>query len=73
MPLQWCHTTLAELLEEGVAEPLVEGVIGGLFFTGAGDCALENLLTSVRREGVDGGVERTSCRPYTSLLAFRAK
>jgi len=73
MPLQWCHTTLAELLEEGVAEPLVEGVIGELFFTGADDCTLENLLTLVGREGVDGGVECTSCHPCISLSAFRAK
>jgi hypothetical protein len=73
MPLQRWQTTLAELLEEGVAEPLEEGVTGELFFTGAGDYTLENLLTSVGHEGVDGVVERTSCHPCTSLSAFREK
>ena len=73
MPLQWWQTTLEELLEEGVADPLEEGVIGELFFTGTGGvCTLENLLTSVRREGVDGVVERLGCHPYTSLSALRA-
>ena len=73
IPLQRWQTTLEELLEEGVADPLEEGVIGELFFTGAGGvCTLENLLTSVGREGVDGVVERIGCRPCTSLSAFRA-
>ena len=73
MPLQRWHTTLEKLLEEGVADPLEESVIGELFFTGAGGvCTLENLLTSVGREGVDGVMERIGCRPYTSLSAFRA-
>ena len=77
MPLQWWQTTLEGLLEEGVADPLEEGVIEELFFTCAGGvCILENLLTSVGREGVDGVTdrvgERLGCRPCTSLLAFRA-
>ena len=73
MPLQWWQTTLEELLEEGVADPLEEGVIEELFFTDAGGiCTLENLLTSVGREGVDGVMERIGCCPYTSLSAFRA-
>jgi hypothetical protein len=74
MPLQRWQITLAELLEEGVADPLEVGVIGELFFTGASSvCTLENLLTSVRREGVDGVVEHIRCRPCTSLSAFRAR
>ena len=73
MPLQRWQTTLEELLEEGVADPLEEGVIGELFFTGVGSvCTLEILLTSVGREGVDGVVERIGYRPCTSLSAFRA-
>ena len=76
MPLQWWQTTLEELLEEGVVDPLEEGVIGELFFTGAGGvCTLENLLTSVG-QGVDGVtygvVERLGCRPCTSLSALIA-
>ena len=72
MPLQRWQTTLEELLEEGVADPL-EGVIGKLFFIGAGGVyTLENLLTSVGREGVDGVVERLGCHPCTSLSALRA-
>ena len=72
MPLQQWHTTLEELLEEGVADPL-EGVIGEFFFTGAGGvCTLENLLTLVGHDGVDGVVECLGCHPYTSLLALRA-
>ena len=71
--MQRWQTTLEELLEEGVADPLAEGVIGELFFTGAGGvCTLENLLTSVGREGVDGVVERLGCCPCTSLSALRA-
>ena len=69
--------TLEELLEEGVADPLEEGVIGEFFFTGAGGvCTIENLLTLVGCEGVDGvtyGVmERLCCRPCTSLSALIA-
>ena len=65
--------TLEELLEEGVADPLEEGVIGELFFIGAGGlCTLENLLTSVGREGMDGVVDRLGCHPYTSLSALIA-
>ena len=72
MPLQQWHTTLEELLEEGVADPL-EGVIGEFFFTGAGGvCTLENLLTSVGREGMDGVVDHLGCRPCTSLSALIA-
>ena len=59
--------------EKGVVDPLEEGMIEELFFTGAGGvCTSENLLTSVGREGVDGFVERLGCRPCTSLLALRA-
>ena len=52
-------------------------MIGELFFIGAsGVCTLENLLTSVGREGMDGvtdGVmDRLGCRPCTSLLALIA-
>ena len=73
MPLQQWQTTLEDLLEEGVADPLEEGVIEELFFTGAGGvCTLENLLTLVGREGVDGVMEHLDCRPYTSLSALRA-
>ena len=77
MPLQRWQTTLEELLEEGVADPLEEGVIGELFFTGAGGvCTLENLLTLVGREGMDGVadgvVEHLGCCPCTSLSALRA-
>jgi len=71
--LQRWHSTLEELLEEGVADPLEEGVIGEFFFTGTGGvCTLENLLTSVGHEGVDGVVERLGCRPCTSLSALIA-
>ena len=73
MPLQRWQTTLEELLEEGVADPLKEGVIGELFFTDAGSvCTLENLLTSIEREGVDGVMECLGCHPCTSLSALRA-
>ena len=73
MPLQRWHTTLEELLEEGVADPLEEGVTGELFFTGAGGVwTLENLLTSVGCEGMDGVMDRLGCRPCTSLLALIA-
>ena len=77
MPLQQWQTTLEELLEEGVADPLEEGVIEELFFIGAGGvCTSEKLPTSVGREGVDGVtdgvVERLGCRPYTSLSALIA-
>jgi hypothetical protein len=68
MPLQQWEITLADPLEEGVA-----GVEGEFFFTGAGACTLDNLLTSVGHEGVDGGVERRLCHPFTSLLALRAR
>jgi hypothetical protein len=60
--------TLADSLEEGVAS-----VGGEFFFAGAGACTLDNLLTSVGREGVDGGVERRLCHPCTSLSALRAR
>ena len=73
MPLQWWQTTLVEPLKEGVANPLEEGATSELFFTGVGVCTLENLLTSVGREGVDDVVEPISCRPCTSLSAFRAR
>jgi 3'-phosphoadenosine 5'-phosphosulfate sulfotransferase (PAPS reductase)/FAD synthetase len=74
MPLQRWQITLAELLEEGVADPLEVDVIDELFFTGAGGVyTLENLLTSVGHEGVGGVVERIGCRPCTSLSAFRAR
>ena len=74
MPLQRWQTTLEELLEEGVADPLEEGVIGKLFFIGAGSvCTLENLLTSVGHEGVHGVVEHLGCHPFTSLSALRAE
>ena len=70
--MQRWHTTLEELLEEGLADPLEEGVIGELFFTGAGGVyTLENLLTSVGREGVDRVMECLGCRPGTSLSALR--
>ena len=77
MPLQRWHTTLEELLEKGVADPLKEGVIEELFFIGAGGvCTLENLLTSVGREGMDGVadgvVDRLGCHPCTSLSALIA-
>ena len=76
MPLQRWHTTLEELLEEGVADPLEEGVIGEFFFTGAsGVCTLENLLTSVGHEGMDGVtdgvVDRLGCHPCTALSVLR--
>ena len=73
--MQRWQTTLEELLEEGVADPLEEGVIGELFFTGAGGvCTLENLLTSVGREGMDGDgvMDRLGCHPYTSLSTLIA-
>ena len=75
--MQRWHTTLEDLLEEGVADPQEEGVIGELLFTGAGGvCTLENLLTSVGREGMDGVadgvVDRLGCRPCTSLSALIA-
>ena len=73
MPLQRWQTTLEELLEEGVEDPLEECVIGELFFTGTGGvCTLENLLTSVGCEGVDRVMERLGCHPCTSLSALRA-
>ena len=73
MPLQQWQTTLEELLEEGVVDPLEEGVTGELFFIGVGGvCTLENLLTSVGREGVDGVMERLGYHPCTSLSALRA-
>jgi hypothetical protein len=73
MPLQRWQIILEERLEEGVADPLEEGVIEELFFTSAGGvCTSENLLTSVGHEGVDRVVERLGCCPCTSLSALRA-
>ena len=75
--MQRWKTTLEELLEEGVADKLEEGVIEELFFIDAGGvCTLENLLTSVGHEGVDGVTdrvgERLGCHPCTSLSALIA-
>ena len=73
MPLQRWQIILEELQEKGVADPLEEGVIEELFFTGAGGvCTSKKLLTSVGREGMDGFMERLGCHPCTSLSAFKA-
>ena len=61
------------MLEEGVADPLKEGMIEELFFTCTGGVyTSDNLLTLVGREGVNRVMERLGCHPYTSLSALRA-
>ena len=64
MPLQRWQTILVDPLKEGVE---------GEFFVGASACTIDNLLTSVGHEVLDGGVKRRFCRPCTSLSTLRAR